>query len=543
MITNPILPGFNPDPSALRVGNDYYIATSTFEWWPGVEIYHSRDLVNWKCAAQPLTRVSQANLVGNYNSGSIWAPHLSYSEGKFWLCYTDVKSATRFKDTLNYIITAEEITGPWSEPVFVTASGFDPSLFHDDDGRHYFLNMLYDWRPDRERRFAGTVIQEFDAKTMKLVGKRSNFDKGTSLGVSEGPQIFKKDGYYYLLCAAGGTGYNHAAVVSRSRELMGPYEESPYFPLLTSRDAPDNPLQKSGHACFAEAGDDEWYVTHLCARPLTERGYCTLGRETALQKIVWEDGWPRLESGGKYPSLLVPAPAIAGGARQIRDRSERLDFDEPVWPLSLKSLRAPLDGRASLTERPGWLRLYGAESLSSLHHQSLVARRWQSFRFRLETMVAFSPKSFQQTAGLILIYDTENWMYLFISFDEEKGGRVLQIETADLNRFAFACGAVDLPPEGDVYLAAEVDRDKARFSYSLDGKFFADIGPELPADHLSDDYIEKRGRLAFTGAMAGFCCQDMDDHSARADFDYLDYKEISDEDACGGGTQKTQAYQ
>ena len=217
-IQNPILPGFAPDASALHVGEDYYIATSTFEWWPGIEIYHSKDLVNWEWAAAPIARrdMVPSELLGNYNSGSLWAPHLSYADGLFWLVYTDVKSSTAFKDTLNYVVTAPKITGPWSEPTLVTASGFDPALFHDNDGRHYFLNMLFDWRLENPG-FAGTVIQEFDPVTRQLVGERRHFYRGTSLGVCEGPQILKKDGWYYLLCAAGGTGYLHAATVAQSR--------------------------------------------------------------------------------------------------------------------------------------------------------------------------------------------------------------------------------------------------------------------------------------------------------------------------------------
>ena len=325
-IQNPILPGFAPDASALHVGEDYYIATSTFEWWPGIEIYHSQDLVNWEWAAAPIARrdMVPSELLGNYNSGSLWAPHLSYADGLFWLVYTDVKSSTAFKDTLNYVVTAPKITGPWSEPTLVTASGFDPALFHDDDGHHYFLNMLFDWRLENPG-FAGTVIQEFDPATRQLVGERKHFYRGTSLGVCEGPQILKKDGWYYLLCAAGGTGYLHAATVARAKTLDGPWEDSPYFPLLTARDDAANPLQKSGHACFVEIGG-EWYITHICARPLTERGNCTLGRETALQKIEWANGWPRLANGTHHPDLVIPAPKAAGDAKQILDHSERVTF-------------------------------------------------------------------------------------------------------------------------------------------------------------------------------------------------------------------------
>ena len=167
------------------MGDDYYIATSTFEWWPGVDIYHSTDLVNWEWVAAPLNRPDIVNLRGNYDSGSIWAPHLSYAKGLFCLVFTDVKSWAPFKDMLNYVITAPSITGPWSEPTFMTASGFDPALYHDDDGRSYFLNMLFDWRLDRPS-FAGTVIQEFDTESRRLVGERKHFYKGTSLGVCEG---------------------------------------------------------------------------------------------------------------------------------------------------------------------------------------------------------------------------------------------------------------------------------------------------------------------------------------------------------------------
>lgn len=526
-IQNPILPGFHPDPSALRVGDDVYIATSTFEWWPGVDIYHSRDLVNWEWAAAPLSRVSQAGLAGNPNAGSIWAPHLSYAKGRFWLAYTDVKSGTAFKDTLNYVITAPDISGPWSEPVFVTASGFDPSLFHDDDGRSYFLNMLFDWRLENPS-FAGTVIQEFDTESMRLTGTRRHFYRGTDLGVCEGPQILKKDGYYYLLCAAGGTGYMHAATVARARSLAGPWENSPFHPLLTTRDAPDNPLQKSGHACFLKIGD-EWYVTHLCARPLTRRGSCTLGRETALQKIEWEDGWPRLANGTKYPGLSVPVPKSSVGTVQRLNRSECVFFAPGVpLPPGLKTLRMPLEAERdySLTARPGWLRLYGGQSLSSRHRQSLFARRWESFSFNAETRLDFRPRSFQQTAGLILYYDTCNWIYAYLTFEEETGGRVLRILRCDSDEFSYGSERTPLETDTEVTLRAEVRGAEARFFYAEGDGALKPLGGVQPADHLGDDYIEgRRGSCAFTGAMVGICAQDMDAHDSHADFFRFDYLE------------------
>lgn len=529
MLQNPILPGFHPDASAVRVGEDYYIATSSFEWQPGIDIYHSRDLVNWQWAAAPVAKESDvpSRLLGNYNSGGLWAPHLSYADGLFWLVYTDVKSSTAFKDTLNYVITSPRIDGEWSKPVLVTASGFDPALFHDDDGRHYFLNMLFDWRLENAG-FAGTVIQPFDAEKMCLTGRRSHFYGGTSLGVCEGPQILKKDGYYYLLCAAGGTGYAHAATVARSTTLDGEWESSPYFPLLTAADDENIALQKSGHACFLEIGG-EWYITHICARPLTPRGFCTLGRETALQKIEWINGWPRLENGTHHPSVSVPMPKCSIGAVQQTDFSERVTFaSNKKLPPSFKTLRAPLDAECdySLTAREGFLRLYGGQSLSSHHKQSLFARRWQSFSFCAEAAVQFAPQSFQEMAGLVLFYDTCNWIYAYITYDERIESRVLRILRCDFKDFTYGSEPVVLC-EGETLLRAEVNSEKAQFYYAQDG-VFKPLGDAQPAEHLSDDYIEhRRKRCAFTGAMVGICAQDMDAHTSFADFRYFDYTERS----------------
>src|SRR6516164_8767195 len=224
MIRNPILPGFNPDPSICRVGDDYYIATSTFEWFPGVQIHHSRDLVNWRLVRRPLERASQLDLRGEPDSCGVWAPCLSYADGKFWLVYTDVKRFDGdFKDTHNYIVTAPAIEAPWSDPIYVNSSGFDPSLFHDDDGRKWFVNMVWNHRPGNNR-FAGIVAQEYSPGEKKLVGDRGNIFKGTPLGLTEAPHLYHRAGYYYLLTAEGGTAWNHAVTMARSRNLLGPYE-------------------------------------------------------------------------------------------------------------------------------------------------------------------------------------------------------------------------------------------------------------------------------------------------------------------------------
>lgn len=524
-VENPILRGFSPDPSLLKVGDDYYLATSTFEWWPGVEIYHSVDLVNWTLVAEPLNDPARVDLRGVYDSGAIWAPHLSYAEDQFWLVYTIVKSATAFKDTLNYVITSPAITGPWSKPTFISASGFDPALFHDDDGRHYFMNMLFDHRLDHPG-FAGVVMQEFDAQAKALIGERRRFFPGTSLGVCEGPQIMKRNGWYYLLCAAGGTGYSHASTVARSRNIWGPYELSPWQPLISTKYHDDLPLAKAGHACFVQGPQDDWYIVFLCARPLTPHGNNPLGRETGIQPLVWEDDWPHLANGTHLPDQTVTITSAPATAMQVLDHSQAITFDQRRLPVSLKTLRQPLGDRASLTARPGWLRLYGRESLSSLDEQTLLAHRWQSVQFTAETCVDFAPTSFQQLAGLVLYYDTANWAYLHLSYDEELHSRYLQLEVADCGKFSYLSEHLPIRFAGPVVLRVQVDREVARFAYCEAGTAqWQVLATPYAADHLSDDHIKANGKLAFTGAMVGICTQDMDQHRSHADFQYFNYQE------------------
>jgi xylan 1,4-beta-xylosidase len=271
-IYNPILPGFNPDPSIVRVGDDYYIATSTFEWFPGVQIHHSKDLVHWRLLTHPLTRVSQLDLTGNVPSCGVWAPCLSYSDGLFYLVYTNTRipselitASSNFKDCHNYLVTAKDITGPWSEPVYLNSSGFDPSLFHDDDGRKWLVNMLWDHRKEKNP-FAGILLQEYNPKQKKLVGPVKNIFKGTALGLTEGPHLYKYNGYYYLLTAEGGTGYEHAVTMTRSKKIDGHYEVDPINPILTSRYNPELELQKAGHASIVQTQNKQWYMIHLCGR-------------------------------------------------------------------------------------------------------------------------------------------------------------------------------------------------------------------------------------------------------------------------------------
>jgi xylan 1,4-beta-xylosidase len=292
MLENPVIRGFNADPSFCRVGEDYYIATSTFEWYPGVQIHHSRDLVNWRLVARPLRRASQLDMRGNPDSCGIWAPCLSHADGKFWLVYTDVKRLDgAFKDAHNYIVTCETVEGEWSDPTYVTSSGFDPSLFHDRDGRKWFVNMRWNHREKgtglnpAHDRFDGIELQEWHPE-QGLLGEVTTIYLGTDLGLTEAPHLFWHDGYYYLTMAEGGTGYDHAVTLARARDIRGPYETHPAKHVITARFSPDNPIQRMGHGQYVEGHDGRFWHSFLCGRP--QKGPRGLSVRRGARP-----GWPR----------------------------------------------------------------------------------------------------------------------------------------------------------------------------------------------------------------------------------------------------------
>jgi xylan 1,4-beta-xylosidase len=533
MIRNPILPGFNPDPSICRVGEDYYIATSTFEWFPGVQIHHSTDLVNWRLVKRPLERAAQLDMRGNPDSGGIWAPCLSWADGMFWLVYTDVKRLDgNFKDAHNYIVTAPAIEGPWSDPVYVNSSGFDPSLFHDDDGRKWFVNMVWNHVSDgvggnpKHPSFAGILLQEYDPVTEKLVGPVKNIFLGSPQGLVEGPHLFKRDGWYFLTTAEGGTGYDHCVTYARSRRIDGPYELHPDMHLITSKDAPDAPLQRAGHGQMVETPDGQFYHTHLTGRPLPGVRRSPLGRETAIQQVVWgEDGWPRLAHGGPVPALEVPSPT--GAAFEPKPKVVRYDFDREKLPIDFQWLRTPVPERIlSLTAAPGRLRLFGRESIGSWFEQALVARRQEEFSFRAETQVLFRPESFQQAAGLTHYYNRHKFHFAAVTHDPKRG-RVLRIMSClgdwPDGRLTFMPDEpVPLPGDGPVRLAADVDGAKLQFFWRTEGEWMP-LGPELDASLISDE--AGRGEHgSFTGAFVGMAAFDVSGGGMPADFDWFEYQ-------------------
>lgn len=519
---NPILKGFNPDPSIIRVGDDYYIATSTFEWFPGVQIHHSRDLINWKVVAQPLNRRSQLDMVGVPDSGGVWAPCLSYCDGTFYLVYTNSHTKDRLKDTHNYLVTCDRIDGQWSEPVYINSYGFDPSLFHDTDGRKWFVTMETDFREGRNR-FSGILLEEYDEKQQKCIGPVKKIFLGSDIGVTEGPHLYHLGEYYYLIVAEGGTEKGHAVTVARSKQIDGPYEIDPENPMLTSRDKPWAMLQRAGHASIVQAPSGEWFMVHLCGRPIgPDEGYCVLGRETALQSIYFnEDGWIRLTGGGNEPFESVAVPYNGQMPKPIH-KKYTFSPDAP-WDMDLQFLRRPMEeDTMSLTARHGYMRLYGKESLLSKFKQALVARRQQSFEFEAVTALEFEPDYFKQMAGLVYYYNTTQYYYLRVSYDEVMGGRMLAILSCDNGEYTEPFEYVKLPDTGKVWLKAACDYAVVKFYYSLDGINYTQYGKDCDALRISDEHIDTS---AFTGAFIGMCAQDMSGFSKYADFEYFEYIE------------------
>ncbi len=531
-IDNPILRGFNPDPSIVRVGGDYYVATSTFEWFPGVQIHHSRDLVHWRLLTRPLVRASQLDMLGDPDSCGIWAPCLTHADGLFHLVYTDVKRYGRtsqagsagasLRDFHNYLVTSPRIDGDWSDPVFLNSSGFDPSLFHDDDGRKYLLNMLWDHRPGRNR-FAGIVLQEYSPAERRLVGERHLIFQGTPIGFTEAPHVYKRGGYYYLIVAEGGTGWGHAVTMARSRALTGPYELHPDVYILTARHRPDVELQRAGHADLVETPDGETWMVYLCGRPLRNRGRCTLGRETAIQPMVWSaDGWLRTVDGQGVPITNPPAPALPVHAFPAPPARE--DFDGDRLPLPFQWLRSPWpDELFSLTARPGHLRLYGRETVGSLFRQALVARRQESHAFSASTVVDVSPRHYQQAAGLICYYNSAKFHYFYISHDDVAGThlRVMSCLPDQVQSDAFT-DPIPIAGGRPVHLRVEVDGERLLFAYKVEGTGWQWLPQLFDASILSDEATAP-GLPNFTGAFVGMCCQDLAGTRLPADFDYFEY--------------------
>ncbi|MEU9406929.1 family 43 glycosylhydrolase [Streptomyces sp. NPDC048281] len=534
LLHNPVIRGFAPDPSLVRAGDWYYLANSSFEWFPTIPIHRSRDLAHWEYAGHVEGAVPGGSLAGVPDSGGVWAPSLSWDGERFWVTYSVVRSVgTPYFDLDTYVSTAPEVSGPWTPPRRVPSHGFDPALFHEG-GHVWLLNLQNDHRPGG-RRFAGIVATELDRETLTPVGTTRLLLQHDRL--VEGPKLLKRNGWYVLLLAEGGTGFEHGVRVARGRNLTGPYELDER-PLLTSRDDPEWPLQKAGHGELVQTPEGDWYLSHLTARPLkTPDGLrCPLGRETAIQAVTWDaEGWPRLRNGDPRPAVTVEMPRhrrpVRGAGLDSMCGCRRAGATSPHRPAPdnappYYTLRSPADPAwLDDTTHPGRLRLRGHHGPDSLWSHHLLAQRITEHRTEAQVTLRAAPTTFTQSAGLLLWYNTSAYFALDLTWAEpegetqhgqqwQDGGRtVLALTTRDENETRRAA-VQEVDAGSPLTLGVTVDGPDARFWYAADGPRHP-IGPPLDFTRLSDDHGT---RLRFTGAMAAIHAVDLVDAAFTADF-------------------------
>ncbi|HKT57114.1 MAG TPA: family 43 glycosylhydrolase [Microbacterium sp.] len=511
---NPVVRGFAPDPSLIRVGEWFYLATSSFEWYPTIPIRRSRDLVEWEHVGSVDGAVPQGNLHGVPDSAGIWAPSLSHDGEQFWITYSIIRTFLgRQLDVETYISTSAAAEGPWRPPSRVSGHGFDPSIFHFG-GSHYLLNLQCDSRPGGSR-FSGILIVPLDDDGTRTVGTPKLLLQHPTL--IEGPKLFTHDGWFHLVLAQGGTGVEHGVLMARSRELFGPYEIDDR-PLLTSRDDRTLRLQKAGHGEFVQDAGGTWYLGHLASRWLdTLQGrQFPWGRETCVQEVDWVDGWPRLASGSPHPADTFTPPEPLG------PRFPSAPQESPTgWPW--RTPREPVGDWAVWAD--GELRLRGRHDLESLFGVSMLAQPVQEPHLRLHTTVDAEPATYTEGAGIVLWYDSASYYSLAVSWVEpegetqqgqqwDAGGRRAAVLTARDLGGARVVAVRILPDHGPVGLAVAVDGPTARFR--VDG---AELGPALDVGILSDDY---GNALRFTGSMVGVYAVDTVDAAFTAAFRSLE---------------------
>jgi xylan 1,4-beta-xylosidase len=541
-VPNPVLPGFHPDPSILRVGTDYFLATSSFEYFPGVPLFHSRDLAHWTPIGHVLTRKSQLDLRGVIDSGGLWAPSLSHHNGRFYLtvCHVTTRFGP-FKDMTVLLFSADDPRGPWSDPITLPSWGFDPSLFHEGD-HSYLLNIQWDPRKGHQR-FGGIHLQQVNLRTGAPIGERTLLWQKPLL--MEGPNLYSrphpKTGkpVYYLMVAEGGTSWNHAISLARSDSLRGPYTPDPNGPLITSRHAPGLLLQKAGHGELVATPAGEWCLAHLASRPVYPDRRCILGRETCLQRISWrydspnDPGWPQLASGTTDPSPTFTIPESLKPAPPTP--TPTLDrFESPTPDLHWVSPRQPIDpswcrtgpqsdgsgggGQGSRATSSG-LTLIGRASVSSYFAHSILLRRLQAAKATATTRLHFTPNHFTQRAGLIVWYSAGKHVYLHASHHESLGKTLTVATMDDFNYDETPPFPISAWP--DLHLRAEVNHDKLTLSASPNAHDWHTLLANYDLTKLSDD-VGSAASGNFTGTLIGVAAQDLNGENTPAHFPHFE---------------------
>ena len=495
--SNPILQGFYPDPSIVRVGRDYYLVNSTFIWFPGIPVFHSRDLVNWTQIGNAIDRSSQLNFAKLNTWQGVYAPDITFHAGTFYIINTCVPCGG------NFVITAKNPAGPWSEPTWLPIDGIDTSLFFDEDGSAWIIN---NGPPEEKPRYEGhraIWLQQFDTKQMKLIGPRKVLiDSGVHPEENpiwiEGPHIFRKDGAYYLIAAEGGTAEGHSEVVFRSDKVTGPYVPFADNPILTQRDLKGSPITSTGHASFVKTPSGDWWSVFLGVRPYDDQNFNT-GRETFLMPVRWEQGWPRITDHGarvpwvaRRPNLPAGtrAPVPTSGSFTIRD-----EFNGSKLPPYWMMMRNPV-GK--------WWRLAGGAlhldargtALGDMGNPSLWARRQQHLNATVTTRVRFSPPSDAAEAGLVAMQNDEYFYYLAVGRDHGKRVVRLRRRAGGPDAMAGAILASSPIPHGPIELRINARGAAYDFGWSADGKSWHSLARNADGTLLS---TKKSG--GFVGAV------------------------------------------
>lgn len=494
---NPVISGFHPDPSICRVNDDYYLVNSTFCYFPGVPVFHSKDLINWRQIGNCLTRSSQVNLVGTSAWGGIYAPTIRYHEGIFYMITTNVSSKG------NFIVHTDDPAGEWSEPVYISQGGIDPSLFFEN-GKCYLTTC-----PNN-----GIYIREINPKTGELLTEQKCIWGGTGGRYPEGPHIYKKDGWYYLLISEGGTEYGHNVTIARSRDIYGPYESNPSNPILTHRDkyTQTSPVQGTGYADLIQAHDGSWWMVFLAFRTQVDTHHL-LGRETFLAPVRWDaNAWPVVNGNGTV-SLDMDVPTLP--LQPFESKPERQNFGRsPLGPEWLY-LRNPVASNYEMMSKS--LRLNLTEvGLDDLQSPTFVGRRLQHIDFQATTSLSLSKSEKGDEAGLTVYMDYHSHYDVVIK-KMTKDKYFIQLRYRLGNLFHIE---KEVPISGkSVYLRVAGDKKEYTFSYSVDGKTFAELGT------MDVRYLSTETAGGFTGIVLGmFGTSEIHNSDSYADFRYFEYK-------------------
>ena len=538
---NPIISGAHPDPSICRVGDDYYIVNSSFEYFPGLPIHHSKDLVNWELIGYGLHREDQCNgemnLVDVQSDGGIHAPTIRYHKGTFYIITTNVYNSGDGSPGLmrNFIITAKNPSGPWSKPHIIEgAPGIDPDIFFDDNGKVYFTGTHSPG--DMNSNGIGEIwIQELDIKKWKLVGKRHTVWDGIFGCCTEGPHIYKEHGLYYLLVAEGGTGKNHAVMIAASENILGPYEENQRNPILTTRHLSNNYFVNStGHADMIELEDGRWYMVSLGKRNDLD-GDANMGRETYLMPMQWESTIVKWEqvSEDRWEPLRYLFPVVAPLTGKVErftplpftDRPQYInntvidDFLNENLDLRWTFIRVPEEKTYSLLENPGFLRLYSKPGkIEDRKRFSLVGFRQKESDFEFEVKMNFLPNKDKVESGVI--HYQKEWNYLTNTVIKKRKKYYLEQKLKEKGKEVVTLKKTILKGyDGNIILKVKSNKDRYDFFYSLnDGSSF-DYFTSIEAIKVLD--------RNYTGALLGlFTTSNGVLSQDYADYDWVRYKDF-----------------